>query len=530
MKTFLSLLLILLFGFSAQAGWQKMNGPSQNDFSCSAARGMDLFIGGNGIYYSHDEGVTWEKRSNGLIDRQIIKIVFFGNRVYAVSYQHNLFFSDDLGLNWHRCDKYPVSNISAGSDYLFAITDRGFERSADGVSWEVKFQVNYTGTMISIDASGQKVFVPDGGGFYRSLDNGEHWSSLYVSSAHFFGPFTFTDSYIISAGNGDTYRTDDDGETWESHTAGTYNYRPSIGFRNGRCYGWLFYDSPALCGLYYSDNYGTTWTHSQYLQNGGNFCFTSSRAFVFDFDPYSALSFFYSSADEGLTWDKVNINASSSGISTFDVNGYKIVTTNSSGMFLSYDRGYTWQERHLGSYGVYSLLFSGNALLAGLDGIYRSLDDGLTWDTVLYTSLGITSLVQAGTRIYAGGYGGNENGGVFYSDDNGITWHDFNNGLAPAAVYDLKYISGKIYAATDVGVFVSDGSSAWSMLNNGIFLDQVQSIGGNSQYLLAAGWTYAGYGSFSMYHSENQGGIWNLSDFTADGNPTSFAESGNKTF
>jgi hypothetical protein len=56
---------------------------------------------------------------------------------------------------------------------------------------------------------------------------------------------------------------------------------------------------------------------------------------------------------------------------------------------------------------------------------------------------------------YGGYHGGDKNPYVFLSKDGGQTWKDLSGNLPQAPVQDLIRVRGRVFVATDVGVFTA---------------------------------------------------------------------------
>lgn len=107
-----------------------------------------------------------------------------------------------------------------------------------------------------------------------------------------------------------------------------------------------------------------------------------------------------------------------------------------------------------------SLSVNGDTLVATSDStVFVSVDAGANWTTSAKVAAGVTSVETARVhhgRLYAGTYGQ----GVFVSDDFGVSWSAYNQGLsggfadAQRYVKDLLVANGNLYAATA-------GASAW---------------------------------------------------------------------
>ncbi|MBU0484090.1 MAG: DUF1566 domain-containing protein [Proteobacteria bacterium] len=113
-------------------------------------------------------------------------------------------------------------------------------------------------------------------------------------------------------------------------------------------------------------------------------------------------------------------------------------------------------------------------IYSGLDsaGIYKSTDSGANWTgaSTQPTNLRVKELVILpgdSTKLYAATYGS----GIFTSSDSGDTWDACaNTNLTNLNVVSLAIdATGKLYAGTEAGVFVStDDCANWQEMNNGL--------------------------------------------------------------
>ena len=88
----------------------------------------------------------------------------------------------------------------------------------------------------------------------------------------------------------------------------------------------------------------------------------------------------------------------------------------------------TFLPAGLNGISVNSLVVSPTALYAGtwLNGVYRSDDGGTHWEYIGLAGIKVSTLAVFENRLYVGAWHGN---GVFYTDDEGATWHSLNKGL-----------------------------------------------------------------------------------------------------
>ena len=138
-------------------------------------------------------------------------------------------------------------------------------------------------------------------------------------------------------------------------------------------------------------------------------------------------------------------------------------------------------------------------------GVFRSTDDGLTW-TNSRTGLDNTSNVMClaidpDGRIFAGTRGF----GVYRSVDNGATWAACNTGLTntwPQTI--LASSAGALYVGTLTGVFISlDHGDSWQSKSSGLPSGWINSLARNG-----SGHLFAGTNGSGVYRSKNGGDSW----------------------
>jgi hypothetical protein len=115
-----------------------------------------------------------------------------------------------------------------------------------------------------------------------------------------------------------------------------------------------------------------------------------------------------------------------------------------------------------------------STLYAAMDGagIYKSIDSGGTWTGAATqpanTRVKAVVIVPGNTaKLYVATYGG----GVYSSADSGVNWSACaNTGLSNMNLVSLAVdATGKIYAGSEAGVFVSTNNCAtWTAINTGL--------------------------------------------------------------
>jgi photosystem II stability/assembly factor-like uncharacterized protein len=208
------------------------------------------------------------------------------------------------------------------------------------------------------------------------------------------------------------------------------------------------------------------------------------------------------------------------------------------GVFKTTDNGDHWRLTALSSTMVYALAVDPSRpsfVYAGTrgQGFFISHDGGENWtrspDTLIDDKIIYTLAVDpsAPDTIYAGGREANVSGfstgswggGVFKSDDGGITWRSVNDGLPENWVYSLVIdprSAGVLYAGThSMGVYKSlDGGQTWQSQSDGLISRYHTSIDNlkirslavnprNPDQLIAGTW-----GGGSVFETQDGGQTW----------------------
>ncbi len=176
-------------------------GSNWSRIHISAARGYDirgLFIHNGdlfafnsyGIYFSPDNGITWNVRSTGLTNTYIKQIIADGTDLFASTQSGEpgaVYFSSDNGNSWmpknNGLTNTNIFELLLNSNKLFAGTDSGLFVSANKAnSWTritnglPPHRISFVGAI-----SGNKLLATDGlgGGItYFSNDNGNSWQPI----------------------------------------------------------------------------------------------------------------------------------------------------------------------------------------------------------------------------------------------------------------------------------------------------------------------------------------------------------------
>ena len=207
-----------------------------------------------GLFYSADQGATWERRTNGLTIDHVFCLhhATHGGRVslYAGTEPVGLFRSDDFGLTWHElptiksvpgAEKWtfpPPPHIAHTKSLTFDARDPdtiylcveqgGLLKSRDGGRTWVELDSYYRADdrtyrdvhrIVPMPSNADELFMPSGIGLFHSLDAGLRWEKLFGNEARLGYP----DHLLLSPSNENVMYLSGSGappSTWrESHKA-----------------------------------------------------------------------------------------------------------------------------------------------------------------------------------------------------------------------------------------------------------------------------------------------------------------------
>ncbi len=333
----------------------------------------------------------------------------------------------------------------------------------------------------------------NGGGVYRSVDNGSSWvrcegglvgmsiMSLFMSGGQL---------YAGTFGNG-IYRSPDHGKSWVKIDLG------------------------------YSDIYGSSF--ARYTDGAGHeyiFAATGGYGYISNWSNVVSHGVFRSS-DHGVTWKWVGTGLNSTSIDCLLVTSAGVLAGDGlHGVYRSTDGGSSWTEVWATTSPALSLCETrSNVILAGLAyyGIYRSTDYGLTWASA---NSGLTQSKIWSLAVLPDGrtIAGTESGGLFCSTDAGLSWSAINNGLPPADVRVIALSTdNRILLGLDTfGVLRTDpGGSSFVSANDGMNASTVYDLKSDAEKNLIAA---SGSG---VFRSSDHGFNWERLNWLSP-NPSSF--------
>lgn len=456
----------------------------------------------NGVFRSHDRGVSWQQ--SGLKGTSIERIVALSGAPVVLAGNYGEFFSSrDQGETWVPLDppKLYVAAIDPGhlsTVFAFSYYNNMIWKSTDaGASWSPHSANPSNEPMRGLAFDSTAAYLLTSSSLYKSLDDGVSWALV---------PLVMRDATIMSgiapgalyvAGIDGFCRTANSASTWTCSTTTNF-YQPDIVEipDDGPAGSRLFAESYATGAVVVSSDGGTTWTP---VTLG-----TEPRAYVMGLAADASGSLLLAgtftrllrSENRGEIWADAGAGLSSVWIqalalapgdpSTVWAGGFD------PGLFRSADSGLSWSRAG----GSRSPLYVNSILIdpvrpatmyVGSDAVYRTEDGGETWNSTSPRSREINTLAidpADPRRVWAGtsgqfqssnGVKGEKGGGLLHSDDGARTWQ--LSSLAQT-VYSILFDRkpGTIYAGSyydidfayyDYGPLVGEGGSIFTSSDGG---------------------------------------------------------------
>ncbi|MFW9884735.1 MAG: WD40/YVTN/BNR-like repeat-containing protein [Candidatus Thorarchaeota archaeon] len=434
---------------------------------------------------STDGGMTWETVLNVTGSNGITSVAIDPNSpnvVYAGSIGKNggeVYKTIDGGLNWAKLnDNFTMSTVMAQPQLVVDPSNPaiayigtwlgGTWKTVDaGATWGLLGTAPASATAIKIDPQNSNtLYLADRSTptVWKSVDAGDTWFDIadFTADGAFLVNNLFVDGDIVYCATfgpptigGDLYKSIDAGATWTKIT-GTLP-RSVLDIAIDPVSPEIVYVTTHVKGAYKSVNGGSTWNELVGFPDVGGFdievnasnptilyAATLGETSIPDWVDPTGFTFtdkpgVYKSIDSGLTWtSSLNTTDKCRAVRFYPGNTsvlYAVV--HGEGIFVSDDAGVTWTNYVLGldTTGLTSLDIQGDTIYVGTQGygVYsgdiNTADYSVTWQPnrsnkpipQVY-SMQIVVDPNDSNRIYVGSYPG----GLYRSDDGGVTFYDKN--------------------------------------------------------------------------------------------------------
>ncbi len=421
----------------------------------------------NYLERSNDYGVAWIDISTGGYGQPSHDALAFGANdeiYYGMAWENGMYRSTDTGNTWERVLNTGTGAIAVNSsNEVFA----GQYRSADGINWTVMQEfIHAEVEAILIDAN-DVIYVATRFDIRVSTDNGQTWSvaNTGLTDAE-ITDMTSYQEHVFVVKNGRIFHSADNGDFWKQSEPAlsetldnfVYDYRmeslkisPSGEvFAFGRYEIWIGEFFIAMR----SDDFGETWvpfasrqlTDLAFGQGDDLFMLTNLR--------------FFRSADHGIHWEKMTNEPGC-------FNPMRAVADNAGNVYVNSticnppviyhtpDNGNTWLTRDLPAGARADRLYINSLATVyahkAEGGIFFSEDQGITWNPIVtepwFQTVAVLT-IDSYDNLHA-----STNAGLFMSPDNGNTWIPLGTGLPPGTSVNCLSAgeSGYVYASTQQG-------------------------------------------------------------------------------
>ena len=442
-------------------------------------KGSAIFIAtSKGIYSSTNQGNSWVKTNpiSGA-SNSVNELFVSGNNLLAGSYPH-LYLSSDGGASWKRADSTASQNIIAfsfakTSQKLYAGGANGlFYSTDDGNNW-VKDSIIPDQYIRSLTAKNDSVLAGTLKGLYRSVNNGTSWELFNTglgNDSTINGTTVFKDRIYAATRQG-IYVFDETKKSWSAKNNGLQNKGlVSLATIGSKLFAGTFE------GAYVSIDSSKSWIE---LNNGVPY---NDAALTFGETP--AKNLYICTVDHGMLLSKDDGKnwtmdlALPKGLNTIvTVNGKLYSGSYTHGLLMSDDEGNTWSDIALPSFSssVNDIASNGNNIYVGTDkGFILSTDKGVNWDFASDGIAGVNCILVNKNRIIVDGQGD----GVYYSDDNAMTWKLATGLSANAYILDFEASGNTVFATSyKDGIFASlDNGETWKSIQDNLKNLQTRSL------------------------------------------------------
>ena len=485
--------------------WSKASLPPPSTVSgkCLAWNGSRLLLGGKGLYYSDDRGISWVASST-TPQSTIVDAAWSGSKWFAVgsgSYPRGYWLSSPDGKIWTETilsyEQWPTCVMADPSSILIGITASGgygtdgdFIASEDeGATWRglvfpfryaplaiarsgnIRLAVGKEGVaMLSSDGNSWESRLLAGSGHWlhsmgavpygssrRSLPNSAYLLSslmkdhsgdlkMPVASSSKLQGIAWNGSKYIAVGN-DSVFTSVDGLSWEDHTPAIFQFVPTD-----------------IC-----------WTGDKWL-------IVASFGKVF-------------TSTDGLTWSQGVLPLTYP--TTVIADGPRIVVIGTSGGVASSTNGSSWQSDDLGIRDLNDIAWhDGCYIVVGDYGFAAKSTDGVCWTEIPSVTTNELSTVAWHTGRFVAV--GSPYGRPVLSTTDGSSWTDTGARLG----FSCQLLS------LGQEVLAFSGPAEWAYSRDGLTWTQADVNGGNFGAVAWNGWTFVLFGNEGRVFLSSDGRTW----------------------
>lgn len=521
-------IILLIFGLlfqlsvSAQILWQPIQASYKykvRPITAHITSDGTLYASGsnNMIYFSKDNGFTWEQTPNLIIDgfNQLTKLKsdFFSD-IFAISNNGQYLSILTAGAKQWKIfslDSYyrSLACISSNGDFFIKTLNSAIQYSRLNDYSDALLTSFDAETRISaiLNNNQNKTFIFTNKGLYANLDTADKWKVINdsVRTNEFVAADSSGNIFAFKSSNNMLFSSDS-GRNWNSKNLTSFHEISDFFYDNG---GKIFF--VASNDVSWSNDNGKTWT-KQILPTVSVSSFSANsygeQVYIEEDEiNYKKDRFLYSS-DKGETWVDKTILAPIKEISgIIQKDSLFFLSLLNGGMCLSNDECKSFSLfSSVGGGGLISFAITDSndyIMVVKNSGIFKKLHDGTKWNSIsngLNYDVNCLQLISNDAIIV-----GTRNGGIYYTSNGGLSWtkSKMDTGFANVNVF-LRTSDGTIYSQiTEMGILKStDNGYRWVNVSHFSIGKKFNSMAFNN------GFIYACPDSDGVYQSSDYGANW----------------------
>lgn len=408
-----------------------------------------------GIWISSNYGQTWTQAGGGITTYNFrgITISASGQYQLAAGYTYGVYYSTNYGQTWAA--GFPSGGyffnvaMSANGQYAIAcIASGGSPASAIYQSITPFFTAGSSTNLATTSIQANAITFTDGSTAVSAdppLDYGTfglNWTQTSsISTTWFACAMSANGQYQIagqssgySANSGTIYYSSNYGQTWTAVTSSPSNSWGSVSMSASGQYAVICVGDSSISvpgPVYISSTYGQTWSITT-LSVCGNSAISASGQYMLIANQSGGVSSSsangtYVSSNYGQSWTRTYSAQGTYRVAMSASGQYQFTTSYGNGNFYSYDYGQTWASMA----GLTALTTTTQAITCSASGQYVSATNGATFyyssnygktwttGTTSISSYNAIAISASGQYQVAGGWGNNL---IYYSKNYGQSW------------------------------------------------------------------------------------------------------------
>lgn len=408
-----------------------------------------------GLYRSENKGDTWEEISLGVSSAGVSEVKHFGS--FSILWEQNQgenFYSQDDGITWNILSSLPgqLINFTEDNGDFFGIIGQSIYSSVNGVDW-LLFANATAPSPDNFVRQGSKLLYSNLLGVFASSDGGQNWVESHLRIIAGTGKVIGRGGDYLYAGTcSGFFRSIDNGGTWES----IFNINTnSIPFTQA-----FFYRNDSLYigsdgGLFFSPDAGNSIeliNQDDGFVNGPVRSIVSIGERVYIGMASNVGQILYTD-NGGMDWVIIEPGFTAGTLWRLFENQNRLFATSfsTSDIFYTDDGGISWNTAETEpNLQLMEIEYHDNKLfLSALDGtILESSDNGTSWqnsvEPTLTQDLSIYKIVSEQDTLFIC-----TDKGVYFFDEMENIWVDYAPELNSFVVRDLFFDGGKPFVAVD---------------------------------------------------------------------------------